>query len=142
MNGRIGLWASVGGDINHTGFWEDEGPDVRMEDSMSYVAPPREHARLESPTASSSLPVSPAWQPLRGDTATSAVSDVEARVLGALSDAGHCLTLGQLRARTGITREELKPVLDGLRSKGLAAKLNTVVESYSCRFPGVRVDDV
>jgi hypothetical protein len=76
-----------------------------------------------------------------GAELTFLLSRDEVLVLDALSAAGHCLSLGQLRARTGVAREDLKPVLDGLRAKGLAARLNTVVESYACRFPGVRVND-
>lgn len=106
---------------------------------MSYMAPPNDQLPVDSPVEH---PVVIARSHQTGYSSTSALSEREAQVLGALSDAGHCLSLGQLRARTGIMREDLKPILEDLRAKGLAARLNTVVESYACRFPGIRVDDV
>lgn len=106
---------------------------------MSHMARPNDQLPVDSP-------VEPLIAMARSHSteyaSTSALSEREARVLGALSDAGHCLSMGQLRARTGILREDLRPILEGLRAKGLAARLNTVVESYACRFPGIRVDDV
>ena len=106
---------------------------------MSHIAPPNDQLPVDSPVEP---PIVIARSHSTEYVSTSARSEREARVLSALSDAGHCLSLGQLRARTGILREDLKPILEGLRAKGLAARLNTVVESYACRFPGIRVDDV
>ena len=106
---------------------------------MSHLAPPNEQLPVDSPVET---PIVITRPHSTGYASTSALSEREALILGALSDAGHCLSLGQLRARTGILREDLKPILEGLRAKGLAARLNTVVESYACRFPGLRVDDV
>lgn len=68
------------------------------------------------------------------------LSDVEVEVLRVLTDQGRRLTLGQLVSCTDFSREELGMAIGGLRAKGLISSLNTVVESYSCRFPGVRVD--
>jgi hypothetical protein len=59
----------------------------------------------------------------------------EERVLGVLSLADRCLSLGQVQARTGIDRAELKGILEDLRVRGLAARLNTVLESYASRSP-------
>jgi hypothetical protein len=106
---------------------------------MNHMAPPNDQMPVDSPVKT---PMVVSRSHAAGYVSTSALSEKEARILSALSDAGHCLSLGQLRARTGILREDLKPILEGLRAKGLAARLNTVVESYSCRFPGIRVDDV
>ena len=53
----------------------------------------------------------------------------------------HRLPLPVLRTRTGCTEAELREALDGLRDLGLVSRLNTVIESYSARFPGLRVDD-
>ena len=106
---------------------------------MSHLASPNDQLPVDSPAQT---PIISARSHSTGYTSTSALSEKEALILSALSDAGHCLSLGQLRARTGILREDLKPILEGLRAKGLAARLNTVVESYACRFPGIRVDDV
>lgn len=57
-------------------------------------------------------------------------------VLAACATGG---TTAQLRSKSGLSEERLMQALDGLRAKGLVARLNTVIESYSCRFPGVRV---
>ncbi|NLG67113.1 MAG: hypothetical protein GX536_05300 [Actinobacteria bacterium] len=67
------------------------------------------------------------------------LSSDETVVLDALS--GHLTgaTLGWLRSRCGLPEERLQLCLAALRHKGLVVRLNTVVESYSCRFPGVRV---
>jgi DNA-binding IclR family transcriptional regulator len=66
----------------------------------------------------------------------------EARaVLDLLSTNSSGLTLGGLRARTGLSTDSLHAVLDGLRREGLVVRLNTLVESYVCRFPGIRMDD-
>lgn len=64
----------------------------------------------------------------------------ESRVLSAMSEARH-ISIGVLRARTDLGSEELREILDALRSKGLVTRLNTVVESYSSLFPGLRVGD-
>lgn len=64
----------------------------------------------------------------------------ESSVLRALSEVRH-LSFGVLRSRTGASTEELRSTLERLRAKGLVTRLNTVVESYSSRFPGLRVDD-
>jgi hypothetical protein len=106
---------------------------------MSHMAPPNEQRPVDSLVDSPNVTTR---SRATGHVSASGLTDREARVLSALSNAGHCLSLGQLRARTGILREDLKPILEDLRAKGLAARLNTVVESYACRFPGIRVDDV
>lgn len=68
------------------------------------------------------------------------LSPAESSVLNALSEARH-LSFGVLRSRTGTSVEELRETLSRLRAMGLVTQLNTVVESYSSRFPGLRVDD-
>lgn len=68
------------------------------------------------------------------------LSSQESTVLEALSAHGECLTIGALRARTGYRSEDLRTILAGLHDKGLVARLNTVVESYAPRFPGLRVE--
>ncbi len=79
--------------------------------------------------------------PVEGSTPSlPSLSVDESRVLSAMSEARH-MSIGVLRARTGLGSEELHGILDALRSKGLATRLNTVVESYSSRFPGLRVGD-
>lgn len=68
------------------------------------------------------------------------LADDEAAVLDLMSRSGHCLTFGTLRSRTGLQTEELRAALDSLRANGLVVRLNTVVESYASRFPGLDVD--
>ncbi len=69
------------------------------------------------------------------------LSDAEVEVLRILTDQGTRLTLSQLVSCTDFSREEVGMAIGGLRAKGLISSLNTVVESYSCRYPGVRVDE-
>ena len=68
------------------------------------------------------------------------LSSDESVVLEALSAEDQCLTMGSLRARTGISPADLRKAVEGLRAKGLVTRLNTVVESYASRFPGLRVE--
>ena len=68
------------------------------------------------------------------------LSSDESVVLEALSAEDRCLTMGSLRARTGMSPEDLREAVEGLRAKGLITRLNTVVESYASRFPGLRVE--
>jgi len=65
----------------------------------------------------------------------------EAAVLALMSQSDHCLSLGTIRSRTGLETDELRVVLESLRSKGLVVRLNTVVESYASRFPGLDVEE-
>lgn len=69
-----------------------------------------------------------------------ALDQEEAAVLALMSQGDHCLSLGTIRSRTGIATLELRVVLEGLRAKGLIVRLDTVVESYASRFPGLDVD--
>jgi hypothetical protein len=69
----------------------------------------------------------------------SAFSSIERLVLDTLGEAAS-MTTGQLRVQTGLTPAELASALDSLRTKGVVARLNTVVESYRSRFPGVSLD--
>lgn len=71
-----------------------------------------------------------------------ALSNEEAVVLDLMSRSGHCLTFGTLRSRAGLRPEELRDALESLRAYGLVVRLNTVVESYASRFPGLDVDRV
>lgn len=70
----------------------------------------------------------------------SALGQGEAAILSLMSQGDHCLSLGTIRSRTGMATRELRAVLDGLRAKGLIVRLDTVVESYASRFPGLDVD--
>ena len=69
-----------------------------------------------------------------------ALSPVQQRVLTALSQ-DRQLSFSVLGSRAGATAEELRVALEGLRARGLVSRLNTVVESYAARFPGLRVGD-
>lgn len=67
------------------------------------------------------------------------LTEQEATVLDALSSFRTGGTPAQLRARCGLSIVDLGAALEGLRAKGLVTRLNTVVESYAARFPGVKV---
>jgi hypothetical protein len=68
------------------------------------------------------------------------LADEEAAVLDLMSQSGHCLTFGTIRSRSGLETEQVRAVLESLRANGLVVRLNTVVESYASRFPGLDVD--
>lgn len=57
----------------------------------------------------------------------------ETMILEAFSSEQPYLTLAQLRRSTSLPVAELIPALEALRSTGLLARLNTVVESYAVR---------
>lgn len=73
------------------------------------------------------------------ETALAALGEDELVVLNVLAAYPTGVTLGQLRSRSGLEETSLHSALDGLLAKGLVVRLNTVVESYRPRFPGVRV---
>jgi DNA-binding Lrp family transcriptional regulator len=68
------------------------------------------------------------------------LTQLQQAVLAALSDSRQ-ISFSVLRSRVQVSAEELHAALDGLRGLGLVSRLNTVVESYAPRFPGLRVDD-
>jgi hypothetical protein len=68
------------------------------------------------------------------------LSPVQQRVLTALSE-DRQLSFSVLSSRAGASPEELRVALEALRARGLVSRLNTVVESYAARFPGLRVGD-
>jgi hypothetical protein len=67
------------------------------------------------------------------------LNEEERRVLEAFTS-NPVLTLGQLRGATALEGDELRPVLESLRHRGLLSQLNTVVESYrlGAEFSGGR----
>jgi hypothetical protein len=67
------------------------------------------------------------------------LSDDEDKVLSILVSFGNSKTTQQLAAGTGLPREQVATALDGLRAKGLVIRVNTLVESYAARFPGIEV---
>jgi MarR family len=92
---------------------------------------------IESPGTDDAASISgPSPFPIHGALA---FSPAERLVLDTLEGAPS-LTAGQLRAQTGLTQEEIAATLDSLRAKGVVACLNTVVESFRSRFPGVSLD--
>lgn len=89
-----------------------------------------ENSQMAEPSPSVSIASS-----TPGETLTSA----EARVLESLQTSGSALTTRQLEAQTGMSGEQLDAAVQGLREKRLVAKLNTVIPSYSFRYPGIEV---
>lgn len=109
------------------------GPGVKgapMQEAMSRGKAFDLEARLENEKAQTSSP----------DGAVLArLTDEEAFVLDAVADHPTGATMGKLRSACGLSEESLVLCLNALCQKGLVARLNTVVESFCCRFPGVRV---
>jgi hypothetical protein len=77
--------------------------------------------------------------PPPGGETLAALSDAETKVLDRLVLRGAAQTPAQLSAGCELGREQVAQALDGLRAKGLVTRLNTVVESYTARFPGIEV---
>jgi DNA-binding MarR family transcriptional regulator len=63
----------------------------------------------------------------------------EKSILEVLVSCGSARTIAQLCATSGMDREQVTPVVEGLRAKGLVTRFNTLVESYGARFPGLEV---
>jgi len=106
------------------------------------VSVPSQDERLSSVVGESRAvpPAAPAPGLKVRPAALPTLSAAESSVLNALSEVRQ-LSLGVLRSRTGMSTEELRSSIERLRALGLVTRLNTVVESYSSRFPGLRVDD-
>lgn len=107
---------------------------------MDPIVPLDQRLVLHATPPGSAAPGSPASQTQPGVSGLPVLADEEAAVLALMSRSDHCLTLGTIRSRTGLGTEELRVVLESLRAKGLIVRLNTVVESYASRFPGLDVD--
>jgi hypothetical protein len=67
------------------------------------------------------------------------LSEEQAKVLGCLRAAGSGLTVRQLEARTACAAAELEEALGGLIRQDLVSRLNTVIPSFACRSPDIRV---
>ena len=67
------------------------------------------------------------------------LSSVQKEVLENLGVSGGALTLRQLEKACGCTYEELAEAVDGLIQASLVSRLNTIIPSYTNRYPGVRV---
>ena len=67
------------------------------------------------------------------------LSDEEKKVLDCLLQAGTGLTPRQIVARVSCPEPAVESALDALLAQNLVARLNTLVPSYACRYPGVRV---
>ncbi|MCJ7796235.1 MAG: hypothetical protein MUQ56_05635 [Thermoleophilia bacterium] len=100
-------------------------PNVPLEQRPAIPAPVSELAASQTHAGVNGLPV---------------LAHEEAAVLALMSRSDHCLTFGTIRSRSGLATAELRVVLESLRAEGLIVRLNTVVESYASRFPGLDVD--
>jgi DNA-binding MarR family transcriptional regulator len=67
------------------------------------------------------------------------LSPAESLILQAFKAGGSTFTLRQLKARTALSTGALDAGIRGLKDKGLVAELNTLIPSYSYRYPGVEV---
>jgi hypothetical protein len=80
---------------------------------------------------------SPAGSP--PDLDSLAITADEKTVLEILVAGGTAKSMAQLALSSGLGREGVAGVLEGLRAKGLVTRVNTLVESYAARFPGIEV---
>jgi DNA-binding IclR family transcriptional regulator len=71
--------------------------------------------------------------------ALAALTDEEKTLLDLLVASGAAKTAAQLSTASGLPKETVIVAVDGLRSRGLVTRLNTVVESYRAAFPGLEV---
>jgi len=78
-----------------------------------------------------------------GDTTSASslakLTDEQKKVLDCLQQAGAGLTQKQIVARVSCPEPAVEHALDGLLAGNLVARLNTLVPSYACKYPGVRV---
>jgi FixJ family two-component response regulator len=69
----------------------------------------------------------------------SALTDQERAVLDVLVISTAARTVVQLSAASGLSRDQVADAIGSLRGKGLVTQLNTVIESYGARFPGLEL---
>jgi hypothetical protein len=74
-----------------------------------------------------------------GETPGEALDPVEALVLGSMTSGTSGFTIRQLQTFTHLPVDEIEKAIQRLNEKRLVARLNTVIPSYSCRYPGVGV---
>jgi hypothetical protein len=67
------------------------------------------------------------------------LSDDQRMVLDCLYKAGTGLTARQIEAKLSGSSANVQAALDGLLERDLIAKLNTVIPSFACRYPGIRL---
>jgi hypothetical protein len=82
---------------------------------------------------------SPGELPLTATGVAGELSPDEVSVLQGLKTNGSAFTFHRLQATTRLSTEHLEAALSGLREKGLVTQLNTLIPSYSYRYPGVEV---
>ena len=64
---------------------------------------------------------------------------VQKQILDCLGHSEKALTLRQLEGALSCSAADLNEALDGLTESSLVSRLNTIIPSYSNRYPGVRV---
>jgi hypothetical protein len=67
------------------------------------------------------------------------LSDDQKMVFDCLQQAGTGLTQRQIVLRVSCPAPAVEQALAGLVTLNLAARLNTLVPSYACKYPGVRI---
>jgi hypothetical protein len=102
--------------------------------------PPRaqENQNLQADTAA--LGTSP--MPSTGSQEMSArgLSEEQMRVLDCLQATDGALSLKQLQSHLSCySPDDLRSAVDGLVEGHLLCELNTVIPSYACRYPGIRL---
>jgi hypothetical protein len=72
-----------------------------------------------------------------GQVALVGLSDDQKLVLDCLERTGAGLTVKQLHSALSFPPDALRSALDGLLERKLVVRLNTVIPSYCCRYPGL-----
>jgi hypothetical protein len=67
------------------------------------------------------------------------LSDEQKMVLDCLQRAETGLTGKQIVARVACPAPAVEEALESLLARNLVARLNTLIPSYACKYPGVRV---
>ena len=64
---------------------------------------------------------------------------MEASVLESMMKGTSGFTIRQLQTHTQLPTDQIEEAVQRLNERRLVARLNTVIPSYSCRYPGVEV---
>ncbi len=84
-------------------------------------------------------PVRPEEPALLDETPGEGLDPVEASVLESMMSSTSGFTIRQLQTFTHLPIDEIEEAVQRLNEKRLVARLNTLIPSYSCRYPGVGV---
>ena len=84
-------------------------------------------------------PVRPEEPVLLDEGPVEALDPVEASILESMMSSTSGFTIRQLQTFTHLPIDEIEEAVQRLNDKRLVARLNTLIPSYSSRYPGVGV---